>query len=247
MNEYPTVGEKLMPFSWLPNYIVNDPRFSMEVIAVALYLNGKPAGWVPRPVDIQKRFGIGPDRWRVISKLMRELGLIHERRIQGGRQLIFQIRCSMQSVDKPVLTTCGGVDTIGESHNMGKPNVGKPNVGKSPPIQRKRSTKKDILKIHDHEIEKNEQENKPRRPAKPPMSVRIALLTTDQFYMYEKLASFPGMFAGTAIGIVERHSVGLINNMLEVAIREGVKNPGSYVVTCLRKEEEKTTVGATGT
>ena len=51
------IGNSLTPFSWLPNYIVNNPAYPPDVVAVALYLHGKTPGWIARPSDIQKRMG----------------------------------------------------------------------------------------------------------------------------------------------------------------------------------------------
>jgi len=193
----------------------------MEILAVALYLNGKPPGWVPRAYDIKKRFGIGKEKWERISKLMRELGLLHDVQTQQGKQLVFQLRCEITPLTEEV-------SQGRETRPSGNPTIRVPAH-----IERKTPTKKDILKTHDHEQIKNQNESESKKPQKPPISIREAALSCDDKYMYEKLRGFPGMFAGVAMAIVEQHTVGHINNLLEIAIRDGVKNPGSYVVRCL--------------
>lgn len=79
------------PFSWLPNSLVSDPNVSAEVLAVALYLNGKPDNWQARPFDIRKRFGWGDRKWRSVSKELVSLGLLTHVKHKGGTSLIFSI------------------------------------------------------------------------------------------------------------------------------------------------------------
>lgn len=232
MSENIIIGSKLPVFSWLPNYLINDSRVTAEILGVALYLNGKPEGWVPRAYDIKKRFGFGKEKWERISREMRELGMLHHVTTQKGKQLVFQIRCEMVAEESKGGTSCDGVSQRRETRPSGNPTI-----GSSADIERKRApNKKDVLQAHDHEIEKEDAEPSTPKVHKPPMNERIAKLNNDEKYMYDKLLSFKGMFPGTAIGLVERYTIGEINNMLEVATREGVKNPGSYVVKCLYRK-----------
>lgn len=85
------IGKSKAPFSWLPNYLVNDPNVSAEALAAALYLNGKPEGWRTRPFDIRKRFGWGDRKWRRVSKELKTLGLLHERKVAEGTILWFEL------------------------------------------------------------------------------------------------------------------------------------------------------------
>ncbi len=213
--------------------MVNDPRFTLEVLAVALYLNGKPEGWVPRAYDIKKRFDIGKEKWEKISKLMRELGLLHDTHTQNGKELSFEVSCEMKPKEPSKQSDSAEVSQGRKTRPSGNRTVGKP----AHIIRKRANNKKDILKNHDHnEIEKEKKISNPQAQ-KPPMKAREGALSCDEYYIYEKLLSFRGIFPGVALAIVEQYSVGEINNTLEVATREGVKNPGSYVVKCLYKKE----------
>ena len=121
-----TIGKKSAPFSWLPNYLVNDPNVSSDALAVALYLNGKPEGWQARPVDIKKRFGWGRHTWLSVSKELRELGVLHEIKHKDGTSLYFEL----PDQDPP----------------SDFRTVRKPTVGKSDPLINKDYTNKDLTK-----------------------------------------------------------------------------------------------------
>lgn len=109
------IGNKNVIFSWLPNYLVNHPKFSAEALAAALYLNGKSEGWIARPADIQKRFGWGDHTWRKVSKELREFKLLHVISTANGRSLMFEI----QENEAPALEPQPTVDfrTMRKSHH----------------------------------------------------------------------------------------------------------------------------------
>jgi hypothetical protein len=85
------IAKKSQPFSWLPNSLVNDPSISMEILAIALYLNGKPENWRTRPFDICARFKIGKRVWLRISRELKELGFLIEKKTQDGTELWFSL------------------------------------------------------------------------------------------------------------------------------------------------------------
>ncbi len=122
-----TVGANRQPFSWLPNYLINDPSVSAEVLAVALYLNGKPDNWRCRPFDIKKRFGWGDRIWYRVSRELKELGLLHENITKDGTQLWF-------GFDEAGLTFC-------------RPDKSRP--CKTSSLNNKEYTNKDLLKNKD--------------------------------------------------------------------------------------------------
>ena len=225
------IGNKLPPFSWLPNYLVNDPDVSADALAVALYLNGKPAGWQVRPEDIKNRFKFGDHTWRKVSRQLKACNLLHEKITKNGTKLWFEIPES---------------DIVARK----KPTVEKPTVenrgprkaerGKSTPLDHKDHNKKDLYEDHkDHEGYEFLKENKATAAArkKPTMKQRETHLNTDGYYIFHKLLGYRGIFPGVAMAIVERHSVGDINNLIESAMRDGVRNPGAYVVKSLYKKE----------
>lgn len=213
------VGQKSLPFSWLPNYLVNDPNVSAEALAVALYLHGKPEGWRARPTDIRNRFKWGKHTWLKVSKELKGLNILHETKNQSGTTLTFNINTQMEQSAPADFRT-----------------VRKPTVGKSDPIERKSSKKKDIIKTHDHELVKQDGQVATSRPKKPPIKIREMALTCDEHYMYEKLKGYTGIFPSVALAIAEQNTVGDINALIEVATREGVENPGKYIVKCLYRK-----------
>lgn len=86
------IGPKREFFAWLPNYYVyGENALSAEGIACAIYLNGQPTGWQPRPSDIKKRFGWGDRVWWRVSKELKDAGLLHEKKIYGGTVLWFSL------------------------------------------------------------------------------------------------------------------------------------------------------------
>lgn len=118
-------------FSWLPNYLVNDPNVSAEALACALYLNGKPAGWRARPFDLRKRFGWGDRKWRKISTELKAHRLLHEKITKDGTILWFDIPESATSpVDTPTV------------HFSGPPKADR---AKCTPLEEKEFTNKDLL------------------------------------------------------------------------------------------------------
>lgn len=90
------------PFSWLPNYLINDPNVSAEALAVAMYLNGKPHDWQARPFDIRKRFGWGDHKWRSVSKELTVLGLLKHAKHQHGTTMVFCLLFDPQPCSSPV-------------------------------------------------------------------------------------------------------------------------------------------------
>lgn len=221
MSDIIIIGNKLPPFSWLPNHLVNDPNVSAEALAVALYLNGKPVGWQARPADIRKRFGWGRHTWLKVSKELKALGLLNEIKHVEGTSLVFELPEMQMSTPQ-----------LAPSENR---TVRKPTVGFSDPLDHKDHNKKDYLNNHkDHMSDEVDKEKRTEdRTRKPTMKQRETYLTSDGLYMYEKLLAYRGIFAGVAMAIVEQHMVGDINNLLEIATRDGVKNPGAYVVKSL--------------
>lgn len=138
-----TVGPKQDFFAWLPNCIVYDWGLSAEAIAVALYLNGKPAGWQTRPFDIQNHFKWGQRIWRRVSKELKECGLITEKKHAGGTSLRFELpelQIAIKQKNPPLQNV----------------TVLKPTVTKRNALAKKDLTKKDLITEKETLYEKNE-------------------------------------------------------------------------------------------
>ena len=213
------VGNKHTPFSWLPNYLVNDAAVSAEALAAALYLHGKPDGWRARPFDLRKRFGWGESKWEKISKELKDLNLLHKKITKDGTQLWFEL--GRIEIEKPTR----------EIHGPQKADPGKPRV-----LETKTPTKKDVLTNHDHDVLKKDLEPDYLN-RKPPIKIRIANLEFDERCIYDKLVSFKGIFPGTAIRIVEANTIGRINNIIEMAFRDGITNPVGYIIESLYNQQ----------
>lgn len=140
------IGPKKEFFSWLPNYLVNDPNFSADALACALYLNGKSAGWRARPFDIRKRFGWGRHTWLKVAKELKDYNLLHEKKIAEGTILWFAFpevgmaANSKESIDPP----------------SDFRTVRKPTVGKSNPLDNKDNTNKDLINNKDNALSEND-------------------------------------------------------------------------------------------
>ena len=85
------IGTKKEFFAWLPNCVVYEMGLSAEAVGVALYLHGKPSGWRARPFDIKKHFRLGDRGWYRVSKELKGAGLLHERKVQSGTELWFEL------------------------------------------------------------------------------------------------------------------------------------------------------------
>lgn len=213
------------PFSWLPNYIVNNPAFPSDVVSASLYLHGKPGGWIARPLDIQKRFGWGVDKWQSVSRKMKELGLLHETITKHGKQLRFEIKVAL--VQLPSNTVLQPLKTQRRKTPLRENTL----EVKARTIEINKDPKnKDIVNNHDHKVKKDNVTDVPR---KLPLRMREQALSFDERCMYERLLKFKGLYEGTAMAIVEQHSIGEINNVVEMAEQSHIPNPGGYITKSL--------------
>ena len=95
------IGDKTEFFAWLPNCIVYDWGLSADALAAALYLNGKPAGWQARPFDIRAHFKWGERIWLRVSRELKSVDLLREKRIAtGGTELWFELPDMNLSISK---------------------------------------------------------------------------------------------------------------------------------------------------
>jgi len=89
------------------------------------------------------------------------------------------------------------------------------------------------IEKHDHnDVVKKKGKNTAKKPS---IKDRLGGLNWDERCIYDKLSSLKGIFAGAALSIVEEHSIGEINNVLELALGAEIKNPGAYVISSLHK------------
>lgn len=137
------IGNTKCFFSWLPNYLVNDPNFSAESIAAALYLNGKPPGWRARPLDIRKRFGWGDRKWRKISLELKSYNILHEKKVADGTILWFEL---LETIDSKPSVENQQVDNPIEHPPVHLSRVLKPTRAKCTALANKELNKKDFIK-----------------------------------------------------------------------------------------------------
>lgn len=88
-NETIKITPKQEFFSWLPNCVIYEWGLAADTLGVALYLNGKSAGWQTRPYDVQKHFGFGKRKWDRISRELKQFGLLTEKKVKDGTELWF--------------------------------------------------------------------------------------------------------------------------------------------------------------
>lgn len=94
------------------------------------------------------------------------------------------------------------------------------------PINKEVLNKED-LKDHDRKKAKKER-------AKPPtIRSRIEKLGREERLLYDQVRGFKGINPIVAIQILEKHTMGAIRNVIEMAIRDKVTNPGGYLVKSL--------------
>lgn len=242
MSEQIVIGKKLAPFSWLPNYLVNDPNVSIEALSVALYLNGKPSGWRPRPFDICKRFGFGDHTWRKVSKELKALGLLHEKITKDGTELWFELpEMQLSFIEKPTVENQRPVA-----------DRRKADRGKSTPLYNKDHNKKDVIFHNNHKDHKSDEgyeilkdkkapKDKSKLPKQPSLAVRKKTMSSDEQYVFDKMVALPGLYEAVAMTIVEQHPVGTINYFLEkldrrLTVKGDIPNPGSWIRKCLHNK-----------
>lgn len=130
-------GPKLT-FGKLPSYLIDDLTFSADEMAVSLYLENKPEGWVVCVKDVCKRFGWGKDKWDVICPKLKERGILVLMPTNEGRRLLFNLSWDPQKVQlikkqpcKPTAATkvgkshSGKIPPIIQTYNKQKPNCKK--------------------------------------------------------------------------------------------------------------------------
>lgn len=131
MSENIVIATKKEFFTWLPNCIVYEWGLSAEALGVALYLNGKPAGWQTRPFDVQNHFKFGDSKWRRLSKELKGFGLLVEEITAEGTKLWFTL---------PDIGGCAPKKPTVENRGPRKADR-----GFSTPLSNKDITNKDLL------------------------------------------------------------------------------------------------------
>jgi hypothetical protein len=73
------------PYTTLPNKTV-DAIKDTDALAIWVYLQSKPEGWIVRSTDIQRHFGIGRDRYRKSMRYLSCMGIVSyvKARDEGG-------------------------------------------------------------------------------------------------------------------------------------------------------------------
>lgn len=211
-------------FAPVPRELAQNPNVSARTLGVVTYLCSRGEDWEPRVYDIKKRFGFGDHVWRQVSKEMRALNILAARKTKEGTSLIFD----------PL--GIEGMQLVIHNPPVDFRTVQKPTRGKSTDIYRSDHTLDRSIKNHiDHgnDIEKRGDQ----RPRKLSMKEREAQLNCDQQYTLQKLCKLKDIFLSVALSIIEQNSIGDINNVLEMALKDGVKNPGGYVVKQLYRKQ----------
>ena len=210
-------------FAPVPREIAQNPSISANTLAAVTYLCSKGENWSPRVYDIRRRFGWGDRAWRAVSQEMRILKIMGLKKTRNGTELIFDPH---------------GVE---EQEEDGKV-IHKPPVqnGTVPKPTRAKSTYIDHIdhkldrSYKDHIDHMNDLKKKMEKgTSKPSMQYREQLLSSDSKYVLEKLKRLKGLYPGMALALVELYSPAEINNVLEMASRQEVRNPGAYVVASL--------------
>ena len=89
--------------------------------AIYVYLSQKPNDWIIRPSDVQKRFGIGRDKYLGGMRILKEIGLIETRTVHNSNGTFAAKKTVIH--ETPVETN----HTIAlKTRNTVKPTYGKP-------------------------------------------------------------------------------------------------------------------------
>lgn len=104
-----------------------------------------------------------------------------------------------------------------------KPDTPRPETGHN-------RLSKNYIEKHDHHVDKKIERRKSNKQRK-------SALSHEEQCEVEKLLGFKGIFDSVALAIVEKHSLGDIRNVIELAQGADVKEPGAYIVKSLYKKE----------
>jgi hypothetical protein len=107
------------PFTLVPNFIINDPSWSIETKMTWIFLFSKRHinGWSVRPFYIQKILGYGERAWRRVYKDLTEMGYLKTFKTKNGTIIQFTYDWAYKAIEK-------------ESANPGLYLVEDPNVDK---------------------------------------------------------------------------------------------------------------------
>ena len=90
------------PFTLVPNFIINDPSWSIETKMTWIFLFSKRhiPGWTVRPFYVQKILGYGERAWRRAYKDLTDMGYLKIQKTQKGTIIQFTYDWAYKPMDK---------------------------------------------------------------------------------------------------------------------------------------------------
>lgn len=131
------------PFARIPNDTARDKLLMAESLGVITYLASWPETWVPREMDVRRRFGWGKDKMRTVWKNLEEHGYaqrLHRQQLGQGR-----IGTITKIAVRPVFLTDTGTTGSGRS-DTGEADNGGTDNGDSTTLKRRTNTRKNEKK-----------------------------------------------------------------------------------------------------